>query len=439
MNILLVDDSRSASAVFAMRLEAMGHTVSVAENGLLAVARFPELAPDLVLMDIEMPVMDGFEATHRIREFEASRQWAWTPIIFLTAVGTPENFVTSVDAGGDDLIPKNVPQPVLRAKLKAMARVAALRHELIDANRRMQDDIRARQQAEDELSRRCVELTELNDKLSRMQLQLLQAEKLASIGQLAAGVAHEINTPIGFVQSNLGTLATYLARLDEAWQACAALVARLAPAAASELADVRRRLDLDYIGEDAPLLIRESRAGIERVSRIVRSLKDFSQLDRTRAWSHVDLHQLIENALALIAGDVQSKARVVREFGVVPEVECQPGQLGEVVVSLLTNAAQAIDKVPGPITLRTGADEAGVWLDVIDDGCGMSPDVRARIFDPFFTTRPVGQGAGLGLSLAYGIVHQHAGTIEVDSAVGRGSRFRVRLPVSQPDALAAGS
>ena len=103
-------------------------------------------------------------------------------------------------------------------------------------------------------------------------------------------------------------------------------------------------------------------------------------------------------------------------------------------MALLTNAAQAIDKVPGPITLRTGADEAGVWLDVIDDGCGMSPDVRARIFDPFFTTRPVGQGAGLGLSLAYGIVHQHAGTIEVDSEAGRGSRFRVRLPVRQPDA-----
>ena len=438
MNILLVDDSRSASAVFAMRLEKMGHTVSIAENGLRAVDRFRELAPDLVLMDIEMPVMDGFEATHRIRAFEASRQWAWTPIIFLTAVGTPENFVTSVDAGGDDLIPKNVPEPVLRAKLKAMARVAALRHELIDANRRMQDDIRARQQAEDELSRRCVELTELNDKLSRMQLQLLQAEKLASIGQLAAGVAHEINTPIGFVQSNLGTLATYLARLDEALQACTALLATLPPPAARELADLRRRLDLDYIGEDAPLLIRESRAGIERVSRIVRSLKDFSQLDRTQAWTRTDLHTLIENALALIVGDVRSKAHIVREFGVLPEVECQPEQLGEVVVSLLTNAAQAIGNIPGTVTLRTGADEGGVWLDVIDDGCGMPPAVRARVVDPFFTTHPVGQGAGLGLSLAYGIVRQHAGTIEVDSEVGCGSRFRVRLPVSQPDARLAG-
>jgi signal transduction histidine kinase len=438
MKILLVDDSRSASAVFAMRLETMGHSVSVAENGLVAVERFRELAPDLVLMDIEMPVMDGFEATHRIREFEASGQWAWTPIIFLTAVGTPENFVTSVDAGGDDLIPKNVPEPVLRAKLKAMARVAALRHGLIDANRRMQDDIRARQQAEDELSRRCAELTELNDRLSRMQLQLLQAEKLASVGQLAAGVAHEINTPIGFVQSNLGTLATYLARLDEALQAYAAQASTLPPSAASQLADVRRRLDLDFIGEDAPMLIRESRAGIERVSRIVRSLKDFSQLDRMRAWTQVDLHPVIENAVALIAGDVQSKARIVREFGALPEVECQPEQLGEVVVALLTNAAQAIDEVPGTITLRTGADEDGVWLDVIDDGCGMPPAVRARVFDPFFTTRPVGKGAGLGLSLAYGIVQQHAGTIEVDSEVGRGSRFRVRLPVRQPDASAAG-
>ncbi|WP_442956693.1 response regulator [Propionivibrio sp.] len=168
MKILLVDDSRSAAAVFAMRLGEIGHQVIVAENGAIAVEKFRTEAPDLVLMDIEMPVMNGFEATNRIRQVELSQRWAWTPIVFLTSVDTPENFVTSIDAGGDDLIPKNVPEPVLRAKLKAMARVAGLRRELIAANRQMEDDIRARKAAESELSCRLVELTELNQTLSNM-------------------------------------------------------------------------------------------------------------------------------------------------------------------------------------------------------------------------------------------------------------------------------
>ena len=194
-----------------------------------------------------MPVMNGFEATNRIRQFETSQQWAWTPIIFLTAVDTPENFVTSVDAGGDDLIPKNVPEPVLRAKLKAMARVAGLRHELIAANRQMEEDILARKAAEAELSRHCAELTELNETLSKMQAQLIQTEKLASIGQLAAGVAHEINTPIGFVLSNLGTLADYLATLSDALGKYESLAASAPDTIPEQMQQLRRTLDIDYI------------------------------------------------------------------------------------------------------------------------------------------------------------------------------------------------
>src|ERR1035437_1497991 len=161
MKILFVDDSRSTSSVFLMRLSSFGHDVFLAENGAVAVEKFRELAPDLVLMDIEMPVMNGFEATNRIRQVETSERWAWTPVIFLTSVDTPENFVTSIEAGGDDLIPKNIPDPVLRSKLKAVARVAGLRHELLEANGKMEADIRARQAAEAELSERCDELTEL--------------------------------------------------------------------------------------------------------------------------------------------------------------------------------------------------------------------------------------------------------------------------------------
>ena len=429
MKILLVDDSRSAAAVFAMRLGAIGHDVVVAENGAVAVEKFRAEAPDLVLMDIEMPVMNGFEATNRIRQFETSQQWAWTPIIFLTAVDTPENFVTSVDAGGDDLIPKNVPEPVLRAKLKAMARVAGLRHELIAANRQMQDDIRARRAAEAELSRRCTELTELNETLSKMQAQLIQTEKLASIGQLAAGVAHEINTPIGFVLSNLGTLADYLATLSDALGKYEALVASAPGAIPEQMKHLRRTLDIDYIEEDAPSLIRESRDGIHRVSRIVQNLKDFSQLDSSQEWQEVDLHHGLDATLNLMAGELQQKAEIVRDYAPLPPVECLPMQLNQVFMSLLSNAIHAIETPPGRIIVRTGVRDDAVWVEVIDNGCGVAEDIRAKIFDPFFTTRPVGKGAGLGLALSYGIVRSHHGSIEMESESGRGACFRVLLPV----------
>ena len=417
MKILLVDDSRSVAAVFSRRLAGFGHDVVWAENGAIAVDTFREQAPDLVLMDIEMPVLNGFAATDQIRGFEQSRQWAWTPIIFLTSVDSTDNFVTSIDAGGDDLISKNVAEPVLRAKLKAMARVAALRQELLHANRKMEEDIAARQLAEAALSERCSELTQLNLTLSQMQSQLVQAEKMASIGQLAAGVAHEINTPIAFVQSNLGTLGKYLETL----------IAAVGTA----------NRDVDYIVDDAPALISESKDGINRVKRIVQNLKDFSQIDTAQHWQLADLRHGLDATLGLLASQIDGKAEVVAQYGDLPLVECLPQQLNQVFVCLINNAVQAIGDARGTLTIRGGADGDAAWIEFIDDGCGIPDAIRHKIFDPFFTTRAVGQGAGLGLSLAYGIVQSHHGSIEVVSEVGCGSCFRIRLPLRQPSVAAA--
>ena len=297
MRVLLVDDSRSASVIFSARLSQFGHEVFCAENGAVAVEKFKALAPDLVLMDIEMPVMDGFAATNLIRQFEASQASAWTPIIFLTAVATTENFVTSVDAGGDDLLPKTVPEEVLRTKLVAVDRVARLRQRLFEANQQMEKDICARKQAEAELSRRCVELSELNEALSAMQTQLIQTEKLASLGQLAAGVAHEINTPIGFVLSNLGSLGNYLKDLSAGIDAYESAVVPISGEIAKTLQSIRKKLDLDYIREDAPSLIGESCDGIKRISQIVQSLLDFSQLEKQQHWQSFDLNRGVDSAL----------------------------------------------------------------------------------------------------------------------------------------------
>jgi two-component system NtrC family sensor kinase len=431
MKILLVDDSRSVLAVFANRLGAFGHEVCPAENGAVAVEMFRECAPDLVLMDIEMPVMNGFEASTRIRDFETSQKWAWTPIIFLTSVDTTDNFVTSIDAGGDDLIAKNVPDAVLRAKLKAMARVAGLRQELLLANQKMENDIRLRKIAEAELSERCIELTEVNQMLSRVQQQLIQTEKLASIGQLAAGVAHEINNPIGYVLSNIGTLGNYLDNLIKVVNHYESAEPSIAAEQRSAIQSLRRDLDIDYIKNDSPVLIHESREGIGRVKRIVQDLNEFSQIGNAQEWGFADLHPGIDATLNLVAKDLQDKAEVIKDYGSLPEIECLPKQLNQVFMNLLVNAAHAMGEARGRITIRTRLADDTVCLEFVDNGCGIPDEIKAKLFDPFFTTKPVGKGSGLGLSLSYGIVKSHGGRIEVDSEVGKGSCFRVVLPLRQ--------
>ncbi|MEI7611608.1 MAG: ATP-binding protein [Betaproteobacteria bacterium] len=431
MKILLVDDSRSASALFENHLHALGHEVCLAENGAVAVAKFCEFAPDLVLMDIEMPVMNGFEATRHIREFETSQKWAWTPILFLTSAGTTDNFVASVEVGGDDLIPKNVAEPVLRAKLKAMSRIASLRQRLLDANYQMEEDLRRREAAETELSSRCAELTELNLKLSEMQAQLIQKEKLASIGQLAAGVAHEINTPLGFILSNVGTLGKYLVNLIKLLNAYESLEPLSPDEKRNSIQALWRELDIDYLQEDAQLLINETKQGVERVKRIVQSLKDFSNINDIQDWQFADLHHGVDCTLSLLASKLQDKVEIIKEYGDLPLVECLPWQLNQVFMNLLENAAHAVDKEHGGITIRSGTINNSVWVEFQDNGCGIPSEIQSKIFDPFFTTKPIGSGSGLGLSISYGIIQGHSGRIEVKSEVGKGSCFRVILPVKR--------
>jgi len=272
----------------------------------------------------------------------------------------------------------------------------------------------------------------LIDKLEDAHTQLLQSEKLASIGQLAAGVAHEINNPIGFVNSNLGTLkgyvATLLALIDTIPASLEPLLAR-DEAARDNLASLFRQADLEFIREDIPSLINESIDGTSRVRKIVQDLRDFSRTgDISLEW--VDLHAGLESTLNVVGNEIRFKADIVREYGRLPKVQCRPSQINQVFMNLLLNAVQAIAE-HGTITLRSGATEDRVWLAISDTGSGIPPEIRARIFDPFFTTKPVGKGTGLGLSLSYGIIEKHGGSIKVDSAPDQGSTFTIHLPVRQ--------
>jgi signal transduction histidine kinase len=270
------------------------------------------------------------------------------------------------------------------------------------------------------------------DERKQLESQLVQSEKLASLGQLAAGVAHEINNPIGFISSNLGTLDGYFKQLQEMLDAYREAENAIGSSEVIDrLGQLRERVELDFLREDIPLLIKESKDGIGRVGRIVKDLKDFSRVDSNQEWQWANLQQGIESTLNIVANELKYKADVVKEFQKLPDIECLPSQINQVIMNLIVNASQAMGPERGTITLRTGLEGETVSIEVADTGIGIEPDNLQKIFDPFYTTKPVGQGTGLGLSLSYGIVKKHQGDISVRSEVGVGSTFRVELPVRQ--------
>ncbi|WP_115048389.1 ATP-binding protein [Xanthomonas arboricola] len=294
-------------------------------------------------------------------------------------------------------------------------------------------NIEGQQDYERELQQRHAELRQAYLRLNGAQDKLLQSEKMASIGQLAAGVAHEINNPIGYVHSNLGSLQEYLRSLFtliEAYER--ALQAPDPKALIPEIDEIRNRADIDFISRDLPQLMAESREGIERVTRIVRDLKDFSYSDRSESWKMVDLHAGLESTINIIWNELKYKVTLERNYAELPLVECLPSELNQVYMNMLLNAGQAIVE-RGTITVTTGRDETdNVWIQFQDSGAGIAPDLLQRIFDPFFTTKPVGSGTGLGLSISYGIINKHHGRIDVESTPGQGASFRIVLPVRQP-------
>ena len=303
---------------------------------------------------------------------------------------------------------------LLRANKSLEKQVAELTHELTEANTRLEADRS--------------ELEMLLHKVDETQSQLLQSEKMASIGQLAAGVAHEINNPIGFVNSNLGTLGRYvedILRLAEAG------------AATTEGQRIAQEIDFDYLRNDLRDLLRESQDGVQRVRKIVADLKDFSRVDQAE-WQQADLIEGLESTINVAWHEIKYKAEIVRELVSLPLVRCVPAQINQVLMNLLVNAAQAIPE-RGTITLRCGADDVWAWVEIEDTGCGMSDETRRRMFDPFFTTKPVGKGTGLGMSIAWDIINKHGGSFDIDSTVGKGTRIRLWLPIAGPAEQAAGT
>lgn len=300
-------------------------------------------------------------------------------------------------------------------------------------------DVTARRKAESELRAYQTQLETLVEQrtaqLEQASQRLLQSEKLASLGQLAAGVAHEINNPISFVYSNLGSLGSYVADLLAIFEANeAAELSITVPEKTAKTTAPCQTIDIGFLKEDIPSLIHESREGILRVKRIVQNLREFSHHDSVPEWQWADLHKGLDSTINMVHSEVKRTANIDKEYGPLPEVECLPWELNQVFLNLLVNAAHAMGNEYGTITVRTGRCGDEVWVEVADSGSGIPEGIRSKIFDPFFTSKPVGQGTGMGLSIAYGIIQRHHGRIELKSEMGQGTTFRVILPIKHIEA-----
>lgn len=309
-------------------------------------------------------------------------------------------------------------------------RLRSSERNLVLKNRELQDTLHA-------LTTAHAELTAAYERLTRTEAHLIQSEKMRSLGQLVAGVAHELSNPISFVSANVEHLRRYIQTLASGVNLYRTL--RLLPAERDQFEIECRQLRLDEALTELPKLLEDCEEGARRTKQIVNELRSFARTDRHELWERVDIHRGINSTLALLAHRLKDRITVHRDFGDLPEVECLSGPLNQVFMNLLANAADAIRK-NGHVwisTRLTAPDRAAhnpapaVSISIRDDGVGIAPDVQAKIFDPFFTTKTVGQGTGMGLSVSYGIIGRHGGTLAVESVVGRGATFTITLPVTQ--------
>ena len=408
MKVLIADDDAVSRRLLQSYLQKWGYDVTAAQNGAEAWQLFEADRFPVVITDWMMPELDGVELVRRIRAGAAGRP-GYVYTILLTAKSQKEDLVEGMEAGADDFLTKPFDRDELRVRLRAGERIILLEQSLRDA-----------------------------------RVALIQAEKLAGIGRLAAGVAHEVNNPIAFVNNNLAVLRrdvmSALAVLDKYREGRSALAAA-APQVAAEAAQLEEQVDLEYVRENLPGLLDRSAGGLLRVREIVQNLRDFARLDEAE-FKPVDLNESVRSTIQALQHELGQKSiRLETHLSDLPPVLCHPAKVNQLFHNILRNAVQASER-EAVIEVRTrtdgaataGADgDAGVVAEVRDHGCGIKPEHLPHIFEPFFTTRPVGEGAGLGLAVSYGIARDHGGGIDVESTPGRGSLFRVRLPLCMKD------
>lgn len=326
-------------------------------------------------------------------------------IIGISARGNPLLAAQFLKSGANDFLPKPYFDEELIWRVNQNVEIL----DYISTNRLHRKDLEQ-------------EVQEQTNKIKKTQAMIVQQEKLAAIGQLSAGVAHEINNPIGFISSNLGTLRNYIGKLTRYIDSSSNGMC------ADALKELRNTLKIDFIVDDINDLISESIEGTERVKEIVNNLKNFSTVGGTEA-KESDINEGLENTIKVIWNELKYKAKVIKNYGKLPLVTCYIHQLNQVFMNLLSNAVQAIES-NGEITIKTWQDRDTVCISIADSGQGIPEENINKLFEPFFTTKEVGKGTGLGLSISHDIIQQHHGEITVESKVGKGTTFTITLPVS---------
>ncbi len=404
--ILIVDDSAVVRRSFGKFLSSAYDCVE-ANSVLDAFELLRHSNFELVITDIIMPGLSGIELLRKVIE-----TYPQTAVLVVSGVDRPQRALDAVRLGAFDYLIKPCDNDVLLLTVQR----ALERRSLIQNAKKYKADLEARN----------LELMRGKQQLERLQAQIVQDQKMASIGQLAAGIAHELNNPVGFLYGNLDLLdgsVNDLLKLVTYFDSV-----QLPDDVNKGYQEMKRQIDYERTSDDLKSIISDCKEGAERVRDIVQNLRTFSRLDEAELKS-ADIHEGIESTIRLLSRYFSGgNIRLIRDYADLPPIECFSAQLNQVWMNLLANAAQAVGNVTGEVRIETRADTDRVVVSISDSGKGIKPSDLSRIFDPFFTTKPVGEGTGLGLSISFGIVEKHGGRIEVDSTFGSGTTFTVILP-----------
>lgn len=431
MEILIVEDDYISRNLLKKMLVQMGHHVGESEDGRQAWQWLHQNPCHLVITDWLMPELDGLELCRKIRSTSFS---CYLYVIMLTSKDRKKDLVEAFRAGADDYIAKPFDPDELRARVMTALRVVELEKRHKQLNEKLVE-------TSSQIEAKNKKLETALGHLEETQTHMIQSEKMASIGQLAAGVAHEINNPTGYVSSNLKTLSDYLKEIGQLIRKYQSFINTLSPGKSGNVLDdddveaiqhikaFEEDIDIGFLLEDIDDLIGDCREGADRIKKIVLDLKDFAHPGEDKL-QQMDINRGLESTLNVVYNELKYKATLHKQFGDIPMVKAYPQQLNQVFMNILVNAAQAIEK-KGDIHIVTRTKDGFAEVEISDTGCGIDPKHIPRIFDPFFTTKDVGKGTGLGMNIAYNIVKKHDGTIDVRSEPGKGTTFTIRIPAEK--------
>ncbi|WP_375469037.1 response regulator [uncultured Nostoc sp.] len=424
IHILLVDDNPNNLKVLSEMIQGYGWKALMATNGESAIEQTEYALPDLILLDVMMPGIDGFETCRRLKANPITQN---IPVIFMTALSDSKDKVKGLEIGAVDYVTKPFQQEEVIARLKLQLKISNLTYTL-----------------EQRVQERTAELTQSLQQLQQTQLQLIQSEKMSTLGQLVAGIGHEINNPIGFIEGNFSYITEYTNNLLHLVN----LQQQKLPHPEPEIEELLNQMDFEYLAEDIPKLLASMRQGIDRLKGISLSLRTFARSDISSKMEF-QIHEGINSTLMLLKHRLQNKGNhpaieVITQYGKLPPISCYPGQLNQVFMNIIANAIDALDDLnqnhsdqkiaacPNTITITTSVNyqQETVIICIQDNGPGMLPEVQTRIFEQSFTTKPVGKGTGLGLAISYQIiVDKHNGQIDCLSIPGEGTKFIITLPI----------